>query len=286
VKGPARAVLWVIAYHADRDTGECWVGQRRLARESGLARATVQRALNQLFGDLILEPVDGHRGPQPERYRIAPTLVEGEAFGSGMVEGQSFVSSTVESASGLGGSPLGNTGNFLVDSPDFASGLTEKPSGPLVDSLSESSGLLPSPRPAETAPKGLSKVSELQVQKHVLDGASAVGAVGAAEWRAPSTATPNVLEWEDAVHSFDPEATYEPPPPGFPATADGWRLSNRRFLPAGQAPFWIKKQEREEEQAARAQPRSREEQLRELARIIAEDEAKSAKNAEGDSATA
>src|SRR5215218_1174859 len=95
-KGPARAVLWVIAYHADRDTGECWVGQRRLAEESGLARATVQRALGKLFDDLILEPVEDHRGPQPERYRIASSLVEGEAFASGVVESTSAASAVVE----------------------------------------------------------------------------------------------------------------------------------------------------------------------------------------------
>ena len=96
VKGPARALLWVIAYHADRDTGECWVGQRRLARESGLARATVQRALDKLFGDFVLEPVEGHRGPQPERYRIAPGLVEGEVTASSVVEGTVSASGVVE----------------------------------------------------------------------------------------------------------------------------------------------------------------------------------------------
>jgi Helix-turn-helix domain len=64
VKGPGRAVLWVIAYHADRDTGECWVGQRRLARESGFARSTVQRALDELFSGGVLEYVEDHRGPK------------------------------------------------------------------------------------------------------------------------------------------------------------------------------------------------------------------------------
>jgi hypothetical protein len=96
VKGPGRAILWVIAYHADRDTGECWVGQRRLARESGLARATVQRALDKLFADGLLEPIEDHQGPKPERYMIAPHLVEGESFGSGVVEGTSTASKVVE----------------------------------------------------------------------------------------------------------------------------------------------------------------------------------------------
>jgi hypothetical protein len=96
VKGPARAVLWVIAVHADRDTGECWVGQRRLARESGLARSTVQRALNELFGDGVLEFIEDHQGPKPERFQIAPSLVEGEAGATGLVEGQASVGQAVE----------------------------------------------------------------------------------------------------------------------------------------------------------------------------------------------
>jgi len=101
VKGPGRALLWVIAYHADRDTGECWVGQRRLARESGLARSTVQLALDKLFDDLVLEPVEDACGPKPERYRIASALVEGEAFGTGMVEGTASVSGVLESTSSV-----------------------------------------------------------------------------------------------------------------------------------------------------------------------------------------
>jgi Helix-turn-helix domain len=195
VKGPARAVLWVIAYHADRDTGECWVGQRRLARESGLARATVQRALDKLFGDFVLEPVEGHRGPQPERYRIAPTLVEGEVSASGVVEGTVTASGLVEgevihtpSDSGLALSPLGHQGNFLVDSLSPASGLAERPAWPLVDSLSGSSGLLPSRSPAETAPKVLDQGSFTSREEQVLDDASsAADAAGVVEAREPPT---------------------------------------------------------------------------------------------------
>jgi DNA-binding transcriptional MocR family regulator len=96
VKGPARALLWVIAYHADRDTGECWLGQRRLARESGVARSTVQRALDDLFSDGVLEYVEDHRGPKPDRYQIAPGLIEGIASASGLIEGTASGSGMVE----------------------------------------------------------------------------------------------------------------------------------------------------------------------------------------------
>jgi hypothetical protein len=154
----------------------------RLARESGLARATVQRALDKLFGDCILEPVEDHRGPQPERYRIAPTLVEGEAFGSGMVEGQASASSAVEGPSGLGASPLGESGNFLVDSPSTASGLAQRPTGALVDSLGEASGLLLPSLSRENASQGFNQGSLTSREVHVVgDNDSTAGAVVVAD---------------------------------------------------------------------------------------------------------
>jgi hypothetical protein len=152
VKGPGRALLWVIAYHAARDTGECWVGQRRLARESGLARSTVQQALGKLFDDLVLEPVEDARGPKAERFRIAPALVEGEAFGSGMVEGSLSVSGSVEGqvavgevihnpgSSGPAAGPLGTEGNFLVDRSWPPSGPIGGPQTALVDRSAEVTG--------------------------------------------------------------------------------------------------------------------------------------------------
>jgi Helix-turn-helix domain len=127
VKGPGRAILWVIAFHADRDSGECWVGQRRLARESGFARSTVQRALDELFGDGILEFIEDHRGPKADRYQIAPNLVEGAASANGVIEGSASAAGIVEGqavvgevihnpgSSGLAPGPLADTPDFLVD---------------------------------------------------------------------------------------------------------------------------------------------------------------------------
>jgi hypothetical protein len=242
VKGPARALLWVIAYHADRDTGECWVGQRRLVCESGFARSTVQRALDELFGDCILEPVEDHRGPQPERYRIAPTLVEGEAFASGIVEGQASASSTVESTSGLGASPLGEGGNFLLDSPSIASGLAETPSGPLVDSLSGPSGLLPPRLSSGNASQGFKQGSLTSREKHVVgDDDSTAGAVVVADARPPVS--------ESVKHELERRGLRKPSGTPRPRSVD-------------------------------PPTRSREEQLAELERMMAEEEAKSAKNGE------
>jgi hypothetical protein len=55
----------------------------------------VQLALDKLFSDGVLEYVEDHRGPKPDRYQIAPGLVEGEAFGSGMVEGSASASGVI-----------------------------------------------------------------------------------------------------------------------------------------------------------------------------------------------
>jgi hypothetical protein len=44
IKGPARAILIVLADHAN-DAGECWLGHARIAKESGLGQSTVRKHL-------------------------------------------------------------------------------------------------------------------------------------------------------------------------------------------------------------------------------------------------
>jgi hypothetical protein len=148
VKGSARAVLWVIAYHANRE-GECWMGQRSLAESSGLSRSTVQLALERLFADEVLEALEDSSGPKPERYQIAPGLVEGEAFGSGVVEGSTGANHIVEgssevihnpTASGPTVGPQGLSLGELVDRSGGASGPIRGPNGSLVDRFAEASG--------------------------------------------------------------------------------------------------------------------------------------------------
>jgi hypothetical protein len=253
VKGPGRAVLWVIAYHADRDTGECWVGQRRLARESGFARSTVQRALDELFSAGVLEWIEDHRGPKPDRYQIAPGLVEGESFGTNVVEGSSTASGVVEHeviagevihnprSSGLAPGPLGATGMELVDSLSGASGLAPGIEALLVDRSADSSGLLLARSPAETAPKVLDQGSLTSRDVHVLDDASsAADAAGVVEAREP--------------------------PPAVIANLERLGLRSKSRPPA----------------KPEQQPRSREEQLAILERIAAEDEAKAKNSQDGE----
>jgi hypothetical protein len=55
--GAAKPILFVIAYRANRDTGECWAGQRRIAREAGVTRTHVQRVMADLIRTGVLEVV-------------------------------------------------------------------------------------------------------------------------------------------------------------------------------------------------------------------------------------
>ena len=260
VEGSARAVLWVVAYHADRDTGDCWVGQRRIAQASGLARSTVQLALDRLFADCILEPVEDRRGPKPERFRIAPSLVEGEAFGSGLVEGTTTATGMVEGQAAVGEvihNP-GASGPAVGPQPGTAAWLLDRswpPSGPiqgseaaLVDRFTAASGptaeqannALTSTKSQMSESQGYKQGSSTSREEQVLDDASsAAGAAGVVEAPAPP---PSVLaELERRGLRPSPRSAPKPEPP----------------------------------------PRSREEQLAILERQIAEDEAKAKNGQEG-----
>jgi hypothetical protein len=197
VKGPGRAVLWVIAYHADHQTGECWVGQRRLARESGFARSTVQRALEELFGDGVLEFIDSGSGPQPDRYQIAPELVEGETGASGVVEGETTVTRLVEgqasasedihnpSASGLAAGPLEVVAAEPVDRSSAASGPIGAVWPPRVDSLRNDSGFSQHALSSENASQGLDQGSLDSRDVQVLGGGSTADAAAAEAYEPP-----------------------------------------------------------------------------------------------------
>lgn len=255
VKGPGRALLWVVAYHADRDTGECWVGQRRLAREAGLARSTVQVALDRLFADGVLEWIEDSRGPKPERFQIAPGWVEGEASASGVVEGHASAAHLVEgqasiAPSGPAPGPQAIHGNFLVDRSAAASGPAGGPAAPLVDRFTEVTGPetsggkggLTSAKSDSAESQGYKHGSELQVKNHVREVASsAADAAGNLAAVSHPNASELAKQWEAAVLERDPGAKYEPP--AFledlnHQQVDGWMLSNGHFLPSSVAPGW------------------------------------------------
>ena len=63
-KCPLRAtekiVLWVLAEHADNETGVCWPGQSRIAHYAGMNYSTAQRALDKLVSRGLIK-VTGQR---------------------------------------------------------------------------------------------------------------------------------------------------------------------------------------------------------------------------------
>lgn len=69
-RGPARAVLLVIAAHADPDGSNAYPSTARLAEETGLSQRTVRRALRTLegLGELVVE--EPGRGHTANRYRV------------------------------------------------------------------------------------------------------------------------------------------------------------------------------------------------------------------------
>ena len=48
LSGSAAKVYLVLATHADRITGQCWVSKATMQRATGLSRATVTRAITEL----------------------------------------------------------------------------------------------------------------------------------------------------------------------------------------------------------------------------------------------
>lgn len=69
--GAAWAVLVVIAYHADRRTGECYASRRRLATKARISTSTLHHALRQLLAAGQIEIVVGGTGRRSTSYRVA-----------------------------------------------------------------------------------------------------------------------------------------------------------------------------------------------------------------------
>jgi Helix-turn-helix domain len=162
--GAAKPILFVIAYRADRDTGECWAGQRRIAREAGVTRTHVQRVEAKLIRLGILEVVEQGSGTRPRIIRIAPGLVEGEASASGVVEGVASASGIVEgevihSASQWPHEVATNPfANSLAVTFGTFSGHIEATRNELVATSRDDSGHSHVPLSSENAEKGLIKV--------------------------------------------------------------------------------------------------------------------------------
>jgi hypothetical protein len=69
-EGAARLVLVVIAYHADRFTGESYASRRLLAEEANVSKSTVHLALEELLGLGEIEIVVVGVGRRANIYRV------------------------------------------------------------------------------------------------------------------------------------------------------------------------------------------------------------------------
>lgn len=77
-RGSARAVLTVIATHADRDGTGAFPGTDTIARESGFSPETVKRARRKLIALGEIEVVEQGTGSRSTRYRITLSPPVGE----------------------------------------------------------------------------------------------------------------------------------------------------------------------------------------------------------------
>jgi hypothetical protein len=71
----ALGVWLAIKRHADYNTGECWPGIRRLVDVTGLASATVQRAIKTLQSEKLLRVIETGCGTRSSRYVARERLV-------------------------------------------------------------------------------------------------------------------------------------------------------------------------------------------------------------------
>jgi hypothetical protein len=206
LEGAPRALLWAMSYRADRE-GECWAGQRRLAREAGISRKSVERWLPRLVGMGLLELVEEGTGPRPDCYRFAPAWVEGIGSASGVVEGE-IVQGEVIHNPGVSGdtmSPVDGAHDELVATLLGASGDTVSNRAELVATLGNESGYSQLLLPAETAPKVLKQGS---LEAREVQGRNAAGsAADAAGVVAGGLAAADVVR---RILRLDPGAVFDP----------------------------------------------------------------------------
>jgi len=87
VEGPGRAILFVLAYRADRHTGEACVGMTRLARESGVSYRTVARQISALIDGGHVGIVLAGSGRRATTYQVLTdprSSVTGNVQGNGL----------------------------------------------------------------------------------------------------------------------------------------------------------------------------------------------------------
>jgi hypothetical protein len=197
LEGAPRAILWALSYRANRE-GEVWAGQRRIAREAGVSRKSVERWMPVFVGMGLLEWVEEGSGPRPDCYRFAPEWVEGAAGAAGVVEGQGGVGHYVEgqgggsevihtpTASGDTMSPVAPEPNFLLATPERPSGDMVSVVGELVATLGNDSGYSQPALSSENGSQGFEvQGSSRSREEQVLGGGSTADAAAAEAYEPP-----------------------------------------------------------------------------------------------------
>jgi hypothetical protein len=212
--GAAKPILFVIAYRGDRETGYCWAGQRRIAKEAGVTRTHVQRIMAELLELGVLEKGEPGSGTRADTVRIAPGVVEHEAGGRGGAEATTSVTRTVEGQAAAGEVihnpassghmtwPQPSSVDELVATLSGASGHIGNDSSGLVATSADASGHmlngrltgLTSAKAGMSESQGLKQVSLKASEDHVLDVAdSTADAVGSVEARDPPPVDPSIV---------------------------------------------------------------------------------------------
>jgi len=231
LEGAPRAILWALSYRANND-GEFWAGQRRIAKEAGVSRKSVERWMPQFVGMGLLEWVEEGSGPRPDCYRFSAEWVEGVVGGSGVVEGQASGAQVVEGTSEVihNPEPSGDMVSPLAPEPNFLLATSERPSGDMVSIPDElvatsgnGSGYSQSLSPAETPHKVLIQGSSRSREIQGVRADSTADAVGA-----DAIYTPPEVDEATREHlrrrglgqkQRPPVARVAPPPPDQPAPA-------------------------------------------------------------------
>lgn len=122
--GP-KLVLLALADHAD-DDGACWPSQDRLVERTGLARATVQRSIDTLAADGLIERDPGS-GRRSTRYRLR---IEGPHHEAPTDIHRGLATRPLDGSSSLTTRPLPPQDEAPGASPRARSSLTTRPEPP------------------------------------------------------------------------------------------------------------------------------------------------------------
>ena len=76
VTGPARAVLWVLAHHADYRSGRCFLHRATIAREAGISWRSVWNATQKLIELGIITKAKGRKRHSNEQGANVYTFAE------------------------------------------------------------------------------------------------------------------------------------------------------------------------------------------------------------------